>query len=245
MSRAKGPGVSGDAVETYLDRITLQTRVEARRTIQNDGNQTPNFTTFVEGKFFARGMVGQIESINIYTQNPTAVPRLIDVRFRAYHDEDDDFRALCWVPPNTPTSWVTFIIRKSWNYDRMFVYAASIDSQTGIGYDTAGNPDSFGYDAVNDKWYEISARLFIQVTMSAQVPEAIPVGVQTPIKVEVDKGKYLAVVPSVGFFNGNFDMGDLTGWTGQGVTIVARSTTTNYESLSNSTENGYIDLVYD
>jgi hypothetical protein len=244
MSRSKAPGVSGDPVDTFLDRSTLQTRIEARRTLKNDGETTKSFTVDKKGKFFARGMVGQIETVQIYTQNPTNAARAIDIRFRAYHDRSDEFKHMCFVPAGTAPGWVGFNIRKSWNYDRLYVYAETIDAATGIGFDSQGVPDTWTWDAVNEQWYEETSRLFIRVVMGAQVQEAVPVGIQTPITVEVDKGKYLSIVPSVGFFNGDFEMGDLTGWTSQGCTIVTRTVTTDTRNLSNPTEDGYINLTW-
>lgn len=241
---SKAPGVTGDPVDTYLDRTTLQTRIEARRVLRNDGNDTASFTTGKKGKFFSRGMVGQIETVQIYTQNPTGTPRLIDLRWRAYHDRADEFRHLCWVPAYTKIGWVVFEIRKSWNYDRMFVYAETIDSSTGIGFDTQGSSDTWAWDSDNEWWYEESTRFYIRVAMAAQVQEAVPVDIQTPITVEVEQGKYLAVVPSVGLFNGDLEMGDLTGWLYLGCTVVSRTVITDTRNLSVPTEDGYIDKTY-
>lgn len=235
--------ITGDAVDTWLDRAVLQTRVEARRVVRNDGDTTESFTTGKKGKFFARGMVGQIETVQVYTKNATSAARMIDLRFRAYHDRSDEFRKICWVPALS-SGWISFNVRKSWNYDRMFVYAESIDSETGIGFDAAGTPDTWAWDSVNEQWYKEDSRLFIRILMGGQVQEAVPVGIQTPITVEVDKGKYLSVVPSVGFFNGGFEMGDLTGWTYEGCTVVKREVVSDYRNLSAPTEDGYIDKTY-
>jgi len=239
----KSKGITGDAVDTFLDRSTLQTRIEARRTLRNDGDTTKGFTIAKKGKFFARGMVGQIEYVQIFTQNPTDAARAIDLRFRAYHDRSDEFRHTCYVPPLT-SGWVSFDIHRSWNYDRLFVYAETVDILTGIGYDNIGSPDTWTWDSANELWCQETSRLFIRVVMAAQVNEAVPVGIQTPITVEVDKGKYLSVVPSVGFFNGDFEMGDLTGWTYQGCTIATRTIITDTRNLSDATEDGYIDLTW-
>jgi hypothetical protein len=168
ISQRKSKTLVGSPVDTYLDKLTRRS-VETRETIKNDGESTSTFTTSQLGKLFF-DMTGQIEKIQIYTRNTSSSAQNIVLKFRAYIDGRDEYDVTLSVPANAQAGWYTYTVRKSWNFERLFIYASSIPSSTGIGYDQNGEPDTFTYDSTTEKWYAVDQRLFIRVILYGFVP---------------------------------------------------------------------------
>ena len=181
----KSQGLTGDPVATFLDRATLQNRAASTTTVINDGNVTTSFVTAsITAKVFARGMAGQLDSIQVCLNNKAATSGTVLFGFRPFLDAEDQFYVSLTVPPSGSTGvWYPVSVRKSWNFDKLVVVVWFLSTANiGVGYDATPPWDCYNFDVINDWWLPQSVRLYIRATVSGQVTEAVPVTGSVTIK---------------------------------------------------------------
>ena len=139
------------------------------------------------GKFFSRGMRGNLYRVQVYVRNGGIAEDIV-LGFRSFISRDregnvEEFEVTINVGGGY-TGWVTGTIRRFWNYDPLFVYIKDNGVNTDIGYDIllpAVPPFLENFDGYNSNdygfiWTPEARRYGIQLIYTGKTEEGdIPI----------------------------------------------------------------------
>ena len=162
-----------------IDKLTQTAYTERRSTISNDNGVTtptapPSEATGItyRGKFFPRGCRGFIEELGIYCKRTGAGTLTLAY---SLHPSMGEIGSVD-ITPSADWDWKTGVVRRFWDYDRLFIWVKNCSVDVSWGYDSvAEKNDWFTSADMGVSWYKFENRLFIRAVMAGQTVSDIPV----------------------------------------------------------------------
>lgn len=163
-----------------IDKLTQTAYIERRSTISNNGTLTNwRYRTGDQrdGKFFTRGCMGFIDTIDVYCKSTDPGEQKITVYISPDPSLGYVAKADVTVPSLASEAWRSATFKRMWPYDKLFIFV--VGSVSGVKWamddGTAENRDAYLSSDAGASWDYGSARFHFQVSMKGQTVGDLPV----------------------------------------------------------------------
>ena len=161
-----------------IDLLKKGAYIEDRRIIENHG-ATPSWMTVGGneryGKFFTRGCMGLIESINVYCKSDGVVGTI-----KVYISPNPALgyvaTATINVGAGAGADWRSATFNRMWLSDKLFIFVVCSHADIKFGYDTVENPDRYYSADIGATWTTSSHRCWFRAIMKGQSVVILPIG---------------------------------------------------------------------
>lgn len=164
-----------------LDLLKSGAYIEDRRTLSNNG-ATPQWSSTVgnnyRGKFFTRGCMGFIESIEVYCRDKWTTGGTITVYISPNPSLGYVASATITVPIGGSPAWRSATFNRMWLSDKLFIFVVSshVDIEHGFDDEDTDKRDSYATADAGATWNTENVRRWFRVVMGGQSVVILPIG---------------------------------------------------------------------
>lgn len=158
--------------------ISIPSVLERRSTLHNHG-ETASWASSVGGKreckFFSRGGIGFIDSIEVYCRDAGASGGTISVYITPFIGRAHLHLATITVPAGGEADWRAADFNLWWNYDRLLVVLVTSSTDIQFAHDGGEPYDRYTRETSTADWEPQDSRIWIKSNYSGETPGDMPI----------------------------------------------------------------------